>query len=250
MEKQYYLYKHTCPNGKVYIGITSQIPSKRWNNGKGYKLHNQHFYAAIEKFGWENIKHEILFDGLTKAEAEQKEIELIAQNKSNQREFGYNKSTGGEHSGSGAKRTPEQCKAISDRMQGRVLRDETKQKLRVALTGRKATVETRAKLSNARKGKKHSPEHIAHRVAALKGKKRNEEICKKFSEVQKGKATGDKNGRARAVNQFDKDGNFIACYACIKFAAQATGANAQSIKDNCRGRYKTAGGFVWRYANV
>lgn len=89
----YYVYKHTTPCGKVYIGITGRNPSIRWANGKGYN--RAYFKNAIEKYGWDNIKHEILFDSLTKEEAEQKEIELIAEYKSNQREYGYNISVGG-----------------------------------------------------------------------------------------------------------------------------------------------------------
>lgn len=30
------VYIHTSPSGKKYIGITSQNPQKRWQNGKGY----------------------------------------------------------------------------------------------------------------------------------------------------------------------------------------------------------------------
>ena len=90
----YCVYKHTAPNGKVYIGLTSLNPIVRWNNGKGYK-HNAHFHSAILKYGWDNIKHEILYSGLTKEEACQKEIELITWYKSNNPEFGYNIDNGG-----------------------------------------------------------------------------------------------------------------------------------------------------------
>lgn len=31
----YSVYKHTAPNGKVYIGITGKDPEKRWLNGGG-----------------------------------------------------------------------------------------------------------------------------------------------------------------------------------------------------------------------
>lgn len=83
------VYKHTCPNGKVYIGITCYKPNERWRNGKGYKGNN-YFYKAINKYGWDNIAHEILFENLSKDEAEKKEIELIHQYNSSNRDYGYN----------------------------------------------------------------------------------------------------------------------------------------------------------------
>lgn len=60
----YVVYKHTTPSGKVYVGITGQKPARRWQNGYGYK-DNEHFYRAIRKYGWENIKHEIVCAGLS-----------------------------------------------------------------------------------------------------------------------------------------------------------------------------------------
>ena len=91
----YCVYKHTFPNNKVYIGITSLNPLRRWNNGNGY-CRQQFVFNAILKYGWDNIKHEILYSGLTKEDACQKEIELIARYKSNNLDFGYNVSLGGE----------------------------------------------------------------------------------------------------------------------------------------------------------
>ena len=62
----YKIYKHTFPNGKVYIGLTSQEPKKRWgSDGNGY-YGQKYIYRAIKKYGWKNIKHEILFDNLSK----------------------------------------------------------------------------------------------------------------------------------------------------------------------------------------
>lgn len=72
----YCVYMHTVPNGKVYIGITSQEPSRRWRKGEGYKT-NKAFYFAIQKYGWENINHEILYSGLSKEEACDKEKEVV-----------------------------------------------------------------------------------------------------------------------------------------------------------------------------
>lgn len=98
----YTVYKHTSPSGKVYIGVTSLRPEERWGGGAGY-VKNKHFNRAIKKYGWENIKHEILFDGLSKDDAFKIEIKLIKEYRSNEREFGYNLGTGGEHGATGSK---------------------------------------------------------------------------------------------------------------------------------------------------
>ena len=92
-EKEYCIYKHTAPNGKVYIGQTCKKPTERWANGFGYK--HQMFYKAIQKYGWGKITHEILFEGLSKEEADKKEIELIAYYDSTNPEKGYNLAFGG-----------------------------------------------------------------------------------------------------------------------------------------------------------
>lgn len=91
----YVVYKHTTPNNKVYIGITCRNPIIRWQNGVGYR-NNKHFYNAIKKYGWNNIKHEILFTGLTQEEACKKEIELISKYDSTNQLKGFNISTGGD----------------------------------------------------------------------------------------------------------------------------------------------------------
>jgi hypothetical protein len=86
---------HICPNNKKYIGITKREPKKRWQNGYGYKT-QKHFYRAIQIYGWNNIKHVILFDKLNYEEACNKEIELIKLFNTNNYNHGYNVSTGGE----------------------------------------------------------------------------------------------------------------------------------------------------------
>lgn len=92
----YKVYKHTAPNGKVYIGITINDPLKRWNNGNGY-VRNKHFHRAIQKYGWQNFKHEILYTGLTHKEACEIEKKLIASYKSNDKRYGFNITDGGDH---------------------------------------------------------------------------------------------------------------------------------------------------------
>lgn len=95
MEPNFCVYKHTSPSGKVYIGITGQTPENRWQGGLGYK-HNEYFFRAILRYGWDNFKHEILHTGLTKAEACAAEVALIAAYHSNEKAHGYNITNGGE----------------------------------------------------------------------------------------------------------------------------------------------------------
>ena len=64
--KKFYVYIHTCPNGKKYVGITIRRPEYRWRKGNGYKS-NKHFYSAIQKYGWDNIEHQV-FEVDTKVE--------------------------------------------------------------------------------------------------------------------------------------------------------------------------------------
>lgn len=100
----YKVYMHIAPNGKRYIGITNRDLKKRWKNGNGY-YNNSHFYNAIKKYGWDNISHILLFDNLSKEEAEKKEIELIAKYKTTDRKYGYNRDNGGNTQGTHSKAT-------------------------------------------------------------------------------------------------------------------------------------------------
>lgn len=224
------VYKHICPNGKIYIGITSQKPEKRWLNGKGY-TNNDYFTKAIQKYGWERIKHEILFENLTKEEAEQKEIELIAKYKSNQRGHGYNISVGGS------------CATLGLHWKYNDKQRERRRGKNHPLYGSHLTDEQRKHLSEINSGKNH-PQYGTHR---------NEKTKKKISEHQKGKVI--------TVNQRKKiseslKGNIPV--NCKKIICVETGeifnsvAMAQKTKNiSCIYRAidddtKTAGGYHWK----
>lgn len=92
----YTVYKHTAPNGKVYIGQTKKSLECRWKNGKGYTCH-QHgfFWKAIQKYGWDNFTHEVLADDLTQQNADYYEKYFIALYRSTDKRYGYNCTSGG-----------------------------------------------------------------------------------------------------------------------------------------------------------
>lgn len=163
MKNNYCVYKHTSPSNKVYIGITSMKPEQRWANGKGYKT--QMFYHAIQKYGWDKINHEVLFENLSKDEAEQKEIELITYYKSNQSNYGYNVDNGGSSIGSHSEATRQKLSnnMIGDtRNKGRIHTDKSRKHMSEAHIGNSLTEEAKRKLSKFNTGKKYTNEVKEH----------------------------------------------------------------------------------------
>ena len=88
-ERPYCVYMHETPDGKRYIGRTVDT-KHRWGHGTPYKT-NREFYKAIQKYGWNNIKHEILVDHLLYGEAIGLERYYINLYKTKDPNFGYNK---------------------------------------------------------------------------------------------------------------------------------------------------------------
>ena len=116
MGKKYCVYVHTNKvNGKRYVGITSMLPGERWANGHGYRS-NVLFYRAIQKYGWESFEHSVLFDGLTREEAYEKEIELISTFKASNPRFGYNIDKGGNGSNRISEATREKLRQAGKRI--------------------------------------------------------------------------------------------------------------------------------------
>lgn len=86
--KQYCVYVHTFPKGEKYVGITSRQPELRWMHGRGYW--GQWVYSAVEKYGWDNIAHDVVAVGLNEADARRMEHLLIDKYHSWCPGYGYN----------------------------------------------------------------------------------------------------------------------------------------------------------------
>lgn len=222
-ERKYFVYKHTFPNNKVYIGITQQQPEKRWKKGLGYDSHQKIMKRAIKKYGWNNIEHKILFANLTKEEACSKEIELIALYDSTNKQKGYNISKGGEGT-IGVKPTM-----------------ESKEKNRIAHLGKKASLETRRKISESNKGKhnkKISEEQKKKISETTKNAMKNPELRKKLSELAKKRKNNTKKVKCIETNKI---------YHTIREASKDTNIGAWGIGQNCLKKRKSAGGLHWEY---
>lgn len=125
----YTIYLHTFPNNKYYVGITSVSVNERWLNGNGY-VKQPYIFKAIQKYGWNNIKHEILEIVNTKKEAEERERYYITEiYHSNNKKYGYNNTNGGNYNGMHTEETKEK---ISNKLKGKVghpISNELKQKI-------------------------------------------------------------------------------------------------------------------------
>lgn len=129
MMTDYCVYMHENRiNGKRYIGITSDKPENRWQNGHGY-YKNKHFCDAIKKYGWDSFRHSILFSGLTKDQACFIERRLIKEYNTQDKRFGYNITDGGEH----FRHSEESKELMSRRRKGKGIKpftEEHKRKLK------------------------------------------------------------------------------------------------------------------------
>lgn len=178
------VYKHTAPNGKVYIGITGGKVKNRWQNGHGYK--KQIFYRAIKKYGWENINHEILFEGLTKKQAGEMEQHLIEKYDCIIPK-GYNKSKGGEYGALGVHPSDETRKKLSEAHKGYQPSLETRRKLSESNKGRHVSAETRRKIGESFKRTYHNNPELRKKLSEVrKGIHPSPESCRKNSEAHKG----------------------------------------------------------------
>lgn len=94
--REYKIYCHVFPNGKRYFGQTKRPLEERFGkNGINYK-DSPLLWNAIQKYGWENISHILIKDNLTKEEANKYEMSYIKSYKTNDRNYGYNLTLGGD----------------------------------------------------------------------------------------------------------------------------------------------------------
>lgn len=149
-EKSYTVYKHTSPDGKVYIGATSNSLNRRWQNGYGYR-ENKDFYSDIEYYGWDNFSHDIVASDLTETEAYKLEENLIQQYCTTDPGKGYNKSIGGKGV-RGVIPSVETRTKIGDAERG-TNSDETKRKIASVHRGTRLTEEHKQKISESIKKK-------------------------------------------------------------------------------------------------
>lgn len=246
----YKVYVHIAPNGKRYYGITKRKVEVRWNNGKGYS-NNDHFYKAINKYGWDNFDHIVIARGLTEEEAKWLEIELIREFDTTNRNKGYNITKGGEGT-NGLKHSEETRKKLSEINKGKPLSEEHRKNISKSLKGHEVSEETKQKMSETKKGRIFTEEHKQKISETMKGKTLSEETKQKMSEAKKGRTLSEEHRKKLSEN--NPNATKVYCveldmvFNTVTEASKFVGCSKMNISSVLRGRSKTAKGYHWIYA--
>ena len=254
----YSVYRHTAPNGKVYIGITKLKPEQRWRHGDGYSS-NIVFSRAIEKYGWDSFKHEVLLDGLTKNEAKEAEKRLIAEHRATERSHGYNITPGGDvpwHAGKHL--SAEHAAKITAHMHG-----ETNPKARSVICLETLevykTMTRAAEATGATKISECCIRMYKHRTSGgyhwayydeSKPMEYYSDLLARYITEESAPCRISEAARRKTIERCSVP---ILCvetgkvYSSIAAAADAVGADKPNICNCCKGKRKTAAGYHWRY---
>ena len=235
----YTVYEHVFPNGKRYIGITKQDPERRWAGGKGYKDCPK-MQQAIAKYGWGSVLHNILYEGLTKAEAELEEIRLIKELQTI--DNGYNIEHGGNTNGTHSQETRRKISEANRGKHHRSLSDEERRKLSMANAGE----------LNSFYGHHHSDENRMKQSEFMRGNQFNKgnhhshEFKRWKSEQMHDKYKGGGNPRCRVVLMITEEGAETAFFS-LRNAAENAKVSPATLLTHIK-KNKPLNGRLWRYA--
>ena len=178
------VYEHITPSGKRYIGITSRAnPKKRWGGGSQYHKGTA-FRGAIDKYGWNDIQHNIVSSDLTEKEAKWLENYLICYYWTFvgfKNSKGYNMTLGGEGCVGYVPNEETRCKQSEAKKcnqyhKGKHHSEETCKKISYSLKGHtpwnsgiQTDEKTKLKISDSMKG--HTPWNSGKKTGISPGNK-------------------------------------------------------------------------------
>ena len=227
------IYKITnLINGKIYIGQSIDIERRFWDHRCISHESNRHLKHALQKYGKENFKYEVL------EECQESELDVRERYYIETLKPEYNVTNGGQDS---LRRYPEEVREkISEKSkeQWNNMTDEERQR-RIShnLTGHRRgytmSEETKAKIRDKNLGKKQSLETIEKRKQTMLKKKQNGYRQTNSSHMKK-------------VKCIETDEVFKS----VKDAAESIGANPSSVSSMLKGRQKTVRGFHFEYLEV
>lgn len=277
--ENYKIYCHIFPNGKRYYGQTKQPLKNRFGaNGINYK-DTPLLWNAINKYGWDNIIHELIKDNLTKEEADYYEKLYIKEYKTNKREYGYNMTMGGEGNSlydykeiyeyylkeKNVKNTAQKfncsevtiVKALQEYgITGveRIKNSAGKYHLRdihsYSLSGE--YIESFNSIGEAAKALNIIHTNI---IKAAQGERKSaggrrwsyEKVDKLNTYFYQGKTN-----KIKPIEQYSLQGDYIATFPSASSAAESLGKKGgeSNILRTCKGQFKQSYGYIWKYKSI
>ena len=219
-----FIYKYTSPSGKSYIGQTCRSMKERaGKDGQGY-TNCSIFFNAIQKYGFENFKKEIL-EEVSLSDIDERERFYIALYNTVQPN-GYNVKIGGQddYQSRGKRIIP----VIKYDLTGKFVK--CFESVKAAAEDAGSNYQAIENVLN--KSRKHHKNYIYRYV----GEKPPEPI--KMVPTH-----------GRKVGQYTLGGKFIAEYSSANEAARAIGKNSnagRNIRSVCSGDRQSAFGFKWK----
>lgn len=229
---KYYIYKHIRldSNKPFYIGIGTKpnnfLSTKR-EYCRAYDCYTRSTFwnRVVNKYGY---KIEILLesDDYNFIKEKEKEFVSIYGRINNKTGILINLTDGGEGS------------------VGRILSNNTKEKIRSKSIGRKVSLETKLKMSESRKGRSVVISENHRKSISLKNKGRiidgewREKLLKRRAE------------KRLPVLQYTLDGNFIKEWESAFQVGEYLNIPRNSISRCCRGLAKSAYNYKWKYKEL
>lgn len=255
-ERKYCVYKHTSKiDGRAYVGITRVGVKQRWHSGKGYKR-NQYFWRYIQKYGWDSLEHEILYDDLSEEDAVKIEKKLIAEWDLTNRDKGFNLDLGGSTNNTFWRGV--YCIETHSEYDGtRIAERETGVRANNICYACNGKRQYAGKDANGKKfhwvysdEKWLIPQIINNCMFQKEYLNLKEES---LFEEYKNKCIRRSVSRTREdlrknVYQYDLQGELLAVYSGLEEAATATKSNMSEIGQRCNGVGFTCGGYLWSYS--
>ena len=258
-ERNYIMYVHISPSNKRYYGITSAGCKRRWQNGNGYKT-QQYFYRAIEKYGWNNFQHIVLFNNLTEDEAKLLEQCYIALYDTTDKNKGYNITDGGEgvrgykHTEEWKQKMSKARSGANNPWYGKHLSKEHREKISMNhadMSGKNNPFYNRTHTEETRQKMRDNHYDNSGKNNHMYGKHHTKESKQKMSEAKIGKYAGKNNPKAKSIICITTNRVFFT----IKEAANHYNIDESGIVKCCKGKRKNCGKLsngtklVWRYVN-
>lgn len=275
-----YLFQNII-NGKLYVGKTIENYHQRFSKHMSCALEqklNNYFYKAVRKHGWENFKKCIIFQTeiLEKSDDNKKILDEIIREKevyyislfnTNNEDFGYNLTAGGDGL-VGFKHSQESCEKMSKSRSGELHSNYGKRGragkfvkqfdlngtfikeyicIKVAGEENKIDPTSITNCCKNKNGKLYAGQYIWFYSSEFTEELLEEKLLKIKEGDIISKASSKGFTRSNHILQFNLSGDFIKEFISASEASKELMCSSSTISGAANGKFKSGKGYIWIY---